>query len=114
MRRFAWIVTLPVSVIVIVFAVMNRQPVELDVWPLPWNVSAPLFLLTLGLVLFGFLLGVVVMWFTGGKQRRRLRALKRELDDARIDLHEMRQTPRPGAGSSGTAVAVRQNRLPAA
>jgi uncharacterized integral membrane protein len=111
MRRFAWIVTLPISVIVVVFAVMNRQQVELDVWPLPWNISAPLFLFTLGLVLFGFLLGVVVMWFSGTKQRRRLRALKRELEDARIDLHELRRRP---PAPTGTAVAVAQNRLPPA
>jgi uncharacterized integral membrane protein len=113
MRRFAWIVTLPISVVVVAFAVMNRQEVVLDVWPLPWSVSAPLFMLALGLVLFGFLFGAATMWLSGGKQRRRARALKRELDDARIELHEFKRRSAPSTGSAVT-VAIPQNRLPAA
>jgi len=51
MRRFAWIVTLPIIAIVTVFAVMNRQEVALDLWPLPWDFAVPVFLLTLLLIL---------------------------------------------------------------
>jgi uncharacterized integral membrane protein len=111
MRRFAWIVTLPIIALVTVFAVMNRQEVALDLWPLPWELSTPLFLLTLLLILFGFVLGALVMWFTGARQRRQLRNVKRDLDDARTQLHTLRrQEPRP----TGTAVATTQTRLPAA
>ena len=112
MRRFAWIVTLPIIAIVTIFAVMNRQDVALNLWPLPWDIAAPLFLLTLMLVLFGFLFGVLVMWFSGAKQRRQLRNVKRDLDEARIELHTLRrQGP---ARPTGTAVATTQTRLPAA
>ena len=112
MRRFAWIVTLPIIALVTVFAVMNRQDVALNLWPLPWEIAAPLFLLTLMLVLFGFLLGVLVMWFSGAKQRRQLRNVKRDLDEARIELHGLRRQGPPRA--TGTAVATTQTRLPAA
>ena len=111
MRRFAWILTLPIIAIVTVFAVMNRQPVTLDLWPLPWEFATPLFLLTLGLILFGFVLGVAVMWFTGAKQRRQHRSVKRDLDNTRSDLHTLkRQAPTP----QGTAIATTQTRLPPA
>jgi uncharacterized integral membrane protein len=114
MRRFAWIVTLPLIAIVALFAVDNRQSVELELWPLPWGVPAvPLFLLTLLLVLFGFVLGVLVMWFTGAKQRRQIRNVKRDLDDARMELHTLRRQP-PVARSAGTALATTQTRLPPA
>lgn len=113
MRRFAWIVTLPIIAIITVFAVMNRQDVALNLWPLPWEFATPLFLLTLGLILFGFLFGVLVMWFTAGRQRRQLRQARRDLDEAKIELHTLRRQP-PQSRSTGTALAMTQTRLPPA
>jgi uncharacterized integral membrane protein len=113
MRRFAWIVTLPIIAVVTVFAVMNRQDVALNLWPLPWDFAVPLFLLTLLLILFGFCFGVLVMWFSGAKQRRQLRHVKRDLDEAKTELHTLRRNP-PQARATGTALATTQTRLPAA
>jgi uncharacterized integral membrane protein len=114
MRRFAWIVTLPIIAVVALFAVDNRQAIELDLWPLPWALPpVPLFLLTLLLVLFGFALGVLVMWFSGARQRRHLRHAKRDLDEAKTELHTLRRQA-PQARSPGTAIATTQTRLPPA
>lgn len=114
MHRFAWIVTLPLIAIVALFAVDNRQAVELDLWPLPWALPpVPLFLLTLLLVLFGFVLGVLVMWFSGAKRRRHLRQTRRELDEAKLELHTLRRQP-PQPRNTGTALATTQTRLPPA
>jgi uncharacterized integral membrane protein len=113
-RRFAWIVTLPIIAIVALFAVDNRQAIELDLWPLPWALPpVPLFLLTLLLVLFGFAFGVLVMWFTGARQRRQLRQVKRDHDEARMELHTLRRQP-PQPRTTGTALATTQTRLPPA
>jgi uncharacterized integral membrane protein len=113
MRRFAWIVTLPIIAIITVFAVMNRQDVALDLWPLPWEFATPVFLLTLLLILFGFAFGVLVMWFSAARQRRQLRQAKRDLNEAKMQLHTLRrQEPQPR--STGTALAATQTRLPAA
>jgi uncharacterized integral membrane protein len=114
MRRFAWIVTLPIIAIVTVFAVMNRQDVALNLWPLPWEFATPVFLLTLLLILFGFLFGVLVMWFSGAKHRRQLRRTKRDLDEAKMELHSLRRQPPQPAHSTGTALATTQTRLPPA
>jgi uncharacterized integral membrane protein len=113
MRRFAWIVTLPIIAIITVFAVMNRQDVALNLWPLPWDFAMPVFLLSLLLILFGFCFGVLVMWFSGSKHRRQLRSMKRDLDEARAELHTLRRQP-PQPRSTGTAIATTQTRLPAA
>jgi len=113
MRRFAWIVTLPIIAIITVFAVMNRQDVALNLWPLPWDFSMPVFLLTLLLILFGFVFGVLVMWFTGAKQRRQHRLTRRDLDEAKTELHTLRRQS-PQQRSTGTALATTQTRLPAA
>ena len=113
MRRFAWIVTLPIIAIVTVFAVMNRQDVALNLWPLPWDFAVPVFLLTLLLILFGFCFGVLVMWISASKQRRQLRTVKRDLDEAKMELHTLRRNP-PQPHAPGTALATTQTRLPAA
>jgi uncharacterized integral membrane protein len=113
MRRFAWIVTLPIIAIITVFAVMNRQDVALNLWPLPWDFAMPVFLLTLLLILFGFVFGVLVMWFSGAKLRRQHRQTRRELDAAKMELHTLRRQP-PQPRGTGTELAAAQSRLPAA
>jgi uncharacterized integral membrane protein len=112
MRRFGWVVSIPVIAIVALFAVNNRQGVDLELWPLPWALpSIPLFVLTLGSILFGFLFGCMVMWLTGAKHRRRLREARRDLDATRSELHVVKQRV---TAPTGTAVVVTQNRLPPA
>jgi len=114
MRRFTWIVTLPIAALVVLFAVDNRQTVALELWPLPWALPpVPLFLLTLLMVLFGFVFGVAVMWVSGAKQRRQLRNLRRDLDVARSDLHAARHQA-TAQSATGTALAPTRGRLPAA
>jgi len=112
MRRLGWIVSIPVIIVVALFAVNNRQGVDIDLWPLPWALPAiPVFILTLGAIFLGFLFGCLVMWLTGGRHRRRLREARRDLDAARSELHVVRQRP---AAPTGTALTISQNRLPPA
>jgi hypothetical protein len=92
---------------------MNRQDVAINLWPLPWEFATPVFLLTLLLILFGFVFGVLVMWFSGTKQRRQLRRTRRELDEAKTELHTLRRR-QPQPRSTGTAIAPAQTRLPPA
>ena len=113
MRRFGWIISIPIIAIIVIFAVMNRQDAALNLWPLPWAVQVPLFLLTLGAVLFGFLFGVLVMWISAARQRRRLRETKRHLDAAHSEL-QMARRETAAARNPGTSVAVSRNRLPPA
>ena len=86
MSRFAWIVTVPIALLVILFALMNRQEVVISLWPLPFEKALPLFVLTLGSVVIGFLIGAAATWFSGGATRQKLRATQRALADARDEL----------------------------
>jgi uncharacterized integral membrane protein len=114
MRRLGWIVTIPLTVIVLLFAVDNRQPVELELWPLPWAVPAiPLFALALVLILLGFVIGALAMWFSGAKLRRQNRQLRRDLDAAKSELYGLRNRA-PEPRSQGNAVTVTQTHLPPA
>jgi hypothetical protein len=54
------------------------------------------------------------MWFTGARQRRQLRHAKRDLDEARMELHTLRRQAPPRTTGTGTALATTQTRLPPA
>ena len=65
--------TLPVALVIVVFAVANRQVVTVDLWPFELSLTPPLFALVLGAMLIGFLAGMFVMWVSAGKTRDRAR-----------------------------------------
>lgn len=105
MNRLAWIVTLPVALLVILFALMNRQEVSLSLWPLPWDIDAPLFLFTLGAIVFGFLFGALATWLSGGTTRQKLRVARHELADAHDQLAILKRQQAPV--DSGKAIMHR-------
>ncbi|MCB9992682.1 MAG: LapA family protein [Hyphomicrobiaceae bacterium] len=78
-RLIGWFLLLPLSLVLIVFALANRQTITLnfdptsETSPLIPPVHVPLFLLIYVLLIAGILLGGVATWFTQGKQRREKR-----------------------------------------
>ena len=93
MRAVSWTVMLVAALLLIPFAVSNRATVSLGLWPLPFSVDLPLYLLALLLLLAGFVLGAAAAWIGGRRVRRELRrrrrrveALERELKAARSQL----------------------------
>ena len=115
MRHLSWLLTLPITLIVVVFAVFNRTPVEIDLFPLPWRPVLPAYLLVLGSLFLGFLIGGIVAWFAGGPRRRRTRRLAVEADVLSRELAEARRrqsaalpepTPAPAASTATALVAM--------
>lgn len=79
MKHLSWIFTLPITVIVVLFAVTNRSPATLSFWPLPWAVDLPIYLIILGSLFIGFLLGAVAAWASGSRRRRYARQLAEQV-----------------------------------
>jgi uncharacterized integral membrane protein len=101
LRSFHWLVTGPVTLVLIIFAASNPQSVSVAFWPLPFSVEAPLWAVALFAALLGFLAGEFVAWFGGRSWRRdsrhkarRIAALERELATTQA------QPPREGAAPS--------------
>lgn len=124
-RNFYWIVTIPLAVVVVVFALANRELVVIDIWPLPLSLEQPLFLFILGSFLVGFLVGTVTMWISAGRYRRRARVARNRVaqleHDVRLLQHEKaraaaRATEAAAGGSQGNVIARQQGStsLPAA
>jgi uncharacterized integral membrane protein len=105
-KHFSWILTFPLTVVIIVFAVANRRFVPVDLWPFEAAVEVPVFALGLGGMLIGFLAGAVVMWLSGRKQRRQARTARSRIAELerQVRRHE-RETLRPE--SQAAAVATR-------
>jgi len=90
MKFFSWIVLAIVAVVLILFAVSNREAVSVGLWPLPALVELPLYLVLLATLLVGFIVGELAAWVRGWRWRRearrgreRIAALEREIDAQR-------------------------------
>ena len=80
MKHLRWIITLPLALILIVFAVSNRNQVDVSLWPLDFIVRWPLFVFVYVGVLAGFLAGAAVAWASAAQRHRRAR--RRQADKA--------------------------------
>lgn len=102
----SWIVTLPVTVVAVVFAVANREQVAVNLWPLG-IIDLPLHLLILGCLFLGFLTGAAVAWLSGGRQRRRGRQAAERARELARQLAELQGRPavREAGPAGGLALA---------
>ncbi len=71
-------IVVPLGVVLIALAVVNRKPVELTLDPFgaldpTVGIEAPLFLLLLGAFALGLIVGGIATWFSQGKWRRMAR-----------------------------------------
>jgi putative membrane protein len=82
-----WLVFLPLAVLVVLFALSNRDVVEMRLWPLDVAWAAPLAVAVLVPAAIAFLLGAGIVWLSdlparkrGWSAQRRATALQREID----------------------------------
>ncbi|MGZ9106342.1 MAG: LapA family protein [Rhodoplanes sp.] len=103
-RLIFWLLVLVLSLVIIVFAVLNRELVELDLW-IYQTPPVPLFVLTLVGIFIGFIWGGLAAWFSAGKSRRRARSLYRRVEaDEREKATLRRQIEKLQAGEKRAAI----------
>jgi lipopolysaccharide assembly protein A len=91
MKFLWWAVLALVALVLILFAVSNREAVSVELWPLPSKLELPLYLLVLATLVIGFLAGQLLTWVGGWRWRRearrsrtRIAMLERELEAERV------------------------------
>lgn len=101
MNFLARILLIAVTVLVVVFAVANRQMVTLGFDPFDtenpiFGIRMPLFLLVLLSVLIGILIGGAATWLRQSKWRRKAREKRKEAADLGKQIEKLEQTPSSG------------------
>ncbi|MFT6580284.1 MAG: putative integral membrane protein [Alphaproteobacteria bacterium] len=86
MRLLFWLIAAPVVIGAASFAVSNRHTVEISIWPTPGAWDAPLYIVALGMLGVGFVLGATITWLSAmgariraGNAARRIAALEKEV-----------------------------------
>ncbi len=106
------LVVVPLGVLLVALAVVNRKPALLVLDPFGGSeprlsLEAPLFLFLLGAFAFGLIVGGLATWLGQGKWRRTAKAQSREARDLRL------RTDRLKKELEGFDSAARPARLPA-
>ncbi len=78
-RALAWIITLPVFIVAVLFAFFHPQPVDILLSPFHAAVPMPLYLPVLGGIIFGFVFGALMTWAANGRLRAKAREQKRKI-----------------------------------
>lgn len=76
-QLFGIIVFIPLALVIGIFAVENRAPLALEVWPLPGVQEMWASVWILGLLAIGIIAGLAIGWLAGGSTRRRARRAER-------------------------------------
>jgi lipopolysaccharide assembly protein A len=86
MKFVFWIFVLIVALVLALFAVSNREPVTVGLWPAPFLVEIPLYVAMLAALAVGFVLGEVAAWISGRRRRREARQRRRQLASVEGEL----------------------------
>lgn len=103
MNRLRWLITVPLAIVLVVFAVHNRAPADVDLFPFDLIVSWPLFVYVFAGALAGLLVGAFLGWKSAGPTRklaRERRARVRELEGAVARLERERRDVSDDTGPS--------------
>ncbi|MGE4220093.1 MAG: lipopolysaccharide assembly protein LapA domain-containing protein [Alphaproteobacteria bacterium] len=113
-RLLHWFIAVPLIVLAVLFAVSNRGMVELTLWPLPYVLGVPAFLLTMLAFLVGFLAGGIVVWAAAADTRRRARQAERAVVMQQRELAELRAKAEPSERAEKTALVPAAVTVPSA
>jgi hypothetical protein len=98
-RIVGWVVLVPLSLALIVFALANRQLTVVNFNPLVSpealagpGAGVPLFLVIFVFLLCGVVLGGIAAWFAAGDVRRDRRRWRREAERLGRELDSLRRT----------------------
>lgn len=74
------------------FALSNRASAVISLWPFGISIEAPLYLLTLGTLFLGILIGGFIAWFGMIPHRLRARRMQKDLATLQNKVDDLQQT----------------------
>ncbi len=107
MRYLYGALTLVVALSCAMFAVSNRAPVSLNLWPFAGALQVPVFVLVLGTTLVGLLLGLMIGWLVSMPSRFARRRLAQRLALTEQDVKRLKAEIAGQAAAVVSTAAVR-------
>jgi uncharacterized integral membrane protein len=99
-RILRWTIGLPIAIIVVSFAIANRQSTKISFDPFSKDapfaaIDMPLWVLFFCGVFFGLIAGWIACWFAQGKWRRSARDARKELVQTQAEASQLRRDVPP-------------------
>ena len=88
-RLLYLLITFPLAVFCVLFAVSNREMALLELWPFPNQVPLPLWVLGLGALFAGFLFGGLITWLASGRSRAAGRQAARQSHWQAVEIQRL-------------------------
>jgi len=92
MKLFSGLISLILVVLALCFALANQQSVVVSLWPFDVAIGVPLYLLSLGTLFVGLLLGAIIAWFAMLPHRFAARRLRKDLKKMHEKIEDLQQT----------------------
>lgn len=108
-RWLSLLITLPVTLAVVLFAVSNRSAVTAELFPLPFTLEAPFYLFVLVAIIVGLVTGSAITWIYGHQarasaRREAKRAAKLEKELIELRAVALKADAAPASGSSSATL----------
>jgi uncharacterized integral membrane protein len=95
MKYISWLITIPLTVLFLLFILSNRETTTLALWPFATTISAPLYLFFLLTVFVSFMAGLITMWLAQHKHRAAAKHWQREAETLKSVLLESKGALEP-------------------
>lgn len=95
-----FLLVIPVLIVLIAFALSNRQVVQLGLWPTDIMIDAPLSVTILVAAGLFFIVGALMTWGAGVVTASRARHAERTVRQLEAEVRALRAQPRTVAGTA--------------
>lgn len=99
-RLIGWFILVPISILLVIFALANRQQITLNFDPISAenpliaSVNLPLFIVIFFMLVLGILLGAIAVFFSQAKIKNQRNKLKKQVKNLELELFEIKKTSR--------------------
>lgn len=97
MRALKWLVTLPLIILLLVFALSNRAAATLNFWPFDLTLALPLSFMLVATLVLGLLLGGFTVWLGDLKHKLEANRLRHEVTALNRRIAELQLAAAPKA-----------------
>ena len=111
MKIVSWLITVILLLAALCFALNNRQSITVSLWPFGVEMVAPRYLLTLGTLFLGLLLGAVIGWISHLPHRMETMRMRRAIADLREKVDCLNVAPSPDDGPEADDLSPPKRRL---